>query len=142
MGATKGIEGAWVRRKTTREGVGVGKGLVVLQQVELLPCGFIRLSEPMTNSRLLFSSLPMSPLEKKRESPSHLTTPPEHILQEGFALMQIQVCTLNHTVKKFFNLVMTYLFFCLFLPFPNSCWLGHGSGGECNKGILQSQVCT
>ena len=30
MGATKGIEGAWVRRKTTREGVGVGKGLVVL----------------------------------------------------------------------------------------------------------------
>lgn len=47
---------------------------------------------------------------------------------------------LNHMVKKYFDLVMTWNSFSLFLPYPNSCWLGHGSGGECNKGIYSVTI--
>ena len=70
MGATKGNEEAWMRKKNY-----VGRGRGWKRSCSHVASGasslwFMQLSEPTTNSRLLFSSLPKSPLFLKK-NPHH-----------------------------------------------------------------------
>lgn len=89
---------------------------------------FMQLSEPTTNNRLLFSSLPKSPLIFFLKSPS------------CFVVVRSHVCTWIIWFRSTLTLSWHGISFSLFLPSPNSCWLGHGSGGECNKEIYSVTI--